>query len=190
MEGTGIKPGILKCAAEAQSMSGDTAKRISALSIVQQKTKLPMYFHCSHNGNIVFDAIKIFEKYSVNPNKIIIGHASRRLEADYLENILKEGYFIDIDQSRKGDENTVAEVVCRLCDKGFEKKIMFSQDRTIYSDFDSPNSSSFYLPEEVLIERFSFFSKNIIPTLKRFGCDDKQCELFMRENALEVLDNV
>ncbi len=187
MEGTDIKPGILKCAADG-NMTADMKKRIEAISIVQAQTGMPMYAHCSHNDNIAHEMIEIFEGCCVNPEKTILGHASRRLDADYLERILKKGYYICIDQASDGMENAVAEVVCKLCEKGYERKLLFSHDRPLYNDFEAPGRIGTDVPKSNHIERLSYFQTKLIPEFLKLGCTQEQCEMFLQTNAADVLD--
>lgn len=187
MEDTGIKPGILKCAAD-ECMTQDMEKRLIALSITQEKTGLPMYAHCSHTENLAYEMMSIFSRYNVNPEKTIFGHASRRLDIDYLADILKEGYYICIDQSWDGDEDTVAKTVYKLCEKGFEEKLLFSHDRPIYNDFETNSRLGLEISKEETIARYSFFNNKLIPAFKDLGCTEAQCNLFLSKNALRVLE--
>ncbi len=188
MEGTEIKPGILKCAGEGNELTPDMEKRIKALSTVQAKTKLPMYAHCSHKEKIAYEMMDIFEKNNVNPEKTVLGHASRRLDADYLESLVREGYCICIDQAFDGSEEEVAQTVFKLCERGFENKLLFSHDRPLYNDFGVSSELGLDYPEDVHIQRYSFFRERLIPEFLKLGCTEEQCELFLRENGVKVLN--
>ncbi len=187
IEGTDIKPGILKCAADG-NMTKDMKKRVEAVSLVQSKTNLPMYAHCSHTDELAYEMMSIFSQYNVNPEKTILGHASRRLDTDYLMDILKEGYYICIDQSWDGEEDTAAKTVYELCEKGYEKKLLFSHDRPLYNDFEKPDSLGLDCSAEAHINRFSFLQNKLIPAFEKYGCTKEQCELFLGKNAVNVLD--
>ncbi len=186
MEGTDIKPGILKCAADGE-MTPDMAKRVEAISIVQAKTGLPMYAHCSHNDNIAYEMMNIFDKNNVNPEKTILGHASRRLDTDYLEGLLKEEYYICIDQSWDNEEH-IARVVYNLCEKGYEKKLLFPHDRALYNDFEVQDKVGIDFTEETHIERYLWLQNKLIPKLINMGCTEQQCEMFSCKNPLNILD--
>ncbi len=187
IEGTDIKPGILKCAADG-AMTADMKKRIEAVSMTQAKTGLPMYAHCSHNDTIAYEMIKIFERCHANPEKIILGHASRRLDTDYLESILAQGYYICIDQAFDGMEEKVAQAVYKLCERGYEQKLLFSHDRPLYNDFEAPGRIGLDVPEDNHIKRFSYLQTKLIPAFLRVGCTMKQCEKFLNKNAVDVLN--
>ncbi len=147
-------------------------------TIVQAKTGLPMYAHCSHSKDIAYEMMRIFAKNNVNPEKTIFGHASRRMDVDYLESILKEGCFICIDQSFEGDESEVAKVVYKLCEKGYEKKLLFSHDRPLYNDFERPGKLGLDLSEDVHLNRYLFVPTKLISSFEKLGCSKKLCSLF------------
>ncbi len=188
MDGTDITPGILKCAADGQEMSYDSQKRVSALSIVQHETGLPLYAHCSHKSPLTDTMTEIFERYNANPEQIILGHASRKTDPDYLEKVLSKGYYICIDQSFDGSEEKVSKAVYELCRRGFEDKILFSHDRSLYNDFEATDRTGLDYPEQVHIQRFAFLFERLIPKLKEEGCTDAQIEKFTCKNAIKVLE--
>ncbi len=187
MEGTDIRAGILKCAADGV-MTPDMAKRLEAVAAVQSKTGLPMYAHCSHTGEIAYDMMKIFAERGVDPEKTVLGHASRRLDVNYLETLLKEGYYICIDQSFAGSESRVAEAVYALCERGYEKKLLFSHDRAIYNDFECESYLGMDCEEEVHVNRYCFLQNRLIPAFEALGCRKAQCELFLHKNAMDILN--
>lgn len=55
IEGTDIKPGMLKCAVDTEEYEHNF-KRLEALGIVQCKTGLPLYLHCNHSNNVLDNA--------------------------------------------------------------------------------------------------------------------------------------
>ncbi len=186
IEGTDIKPGILKCAADSDGITADIAKRTKALAITQAETGLPMYAHCSHTDNLAHEMADIFESNGANPKKIILGHASRRLDVDYLDALLARGYYICIDQSWSTEPE--ASAVLELCRRGYEKKLLFSQDRSIYNDFEREELTGLDNGCETHIERYSYLSERLIPELEARGCNIERQMLFLRQNAMTALN--
>lgn len=187
MEGTDIKPGILKCAADTMGITDDVKKRLEALAITQSKTGLPMYAHCSHTDNLAQEMIDIFERKGAELRKIIIGHASRKLDVDYLVKILRRGCYICIDQSLYGDEAKVAKVVYDLCERGYHSQLLFSQDKAMYNDFECSSRVGMKNKSDDIL-RYSYLTNNLITEFKEIGCTDEECKSFLCNNALTVLD--
>ncbi len=188
MEGTDIRPGILKCAIDGEGMTEDTKKKLTAIGKVQAKTGLPVYVHCGHRDNMAFDAIDLLCQSGAEPKKLVLGHASRRLEAEYLKRVVSKGVYICIDQSWVGSERDVAKVVYALCKSGYEKQLLFSHDRAMRNDFEAWCCTPEALSVEPNIKRFLYLFVSLFNELKKIGCTEKQCNLFLRENALDVLD--
>ncbi len=190
LDGTDIKPGALKCAVDG-ILTKDAEKRLEALSIVQSKTGLPLYLHCSHNDDIAKNVMDIFERNNVNPSKTVFGHASRRVNADYLKTILNEGYYISIDQSWPGSEEKIAAEVYKLCEMGYAKQLLFSHDQLLYNDFAaSSNNTGLDFPESAHLERFSFLYELLVSQFKSVGISKENCENFLKNNPGELLDYI
>ncbi len=188
LDGTDVKPGILKCAIDAGGMTVDTQKRIAAIVRIQAETGLPLYAHCAHTDNTAFELIDLIKECGGNPAKIVIGHASRRLDIDYIESLLDKGVYICIDQSYAGSEQQVAQVVRKLCQDGYERKLLFSHDKSVRNEFMPNFRSEGEMSVESTLKRLSYFYDRLIPELKRLGFTDDQCNLFLHQNALDVLD--
>ncbi len=187
LDGTTVLPGILKCAAHG-AMTEDMQKRIEAVAAVQKKTGLPLYAHCSHDGTLADELLAIFERHRLDPRQIVIGHASRRMDADYLETILRRGFYICIDQSNEGSEEAVAQVVMELCRRGYARQLLFSHDRAFYNDFNASGNTGIGWPASAHLQRFSYLYEKLLPALCSLGCSSEWAALFLRENALDVLD--
>ncbi len=188
LDGTDIKAGVLKCAIDEEGVTQDAKKRLSAIGRVQAETGLSLYAHCAHRNDTAFELIELLSQNGANPEKLIVGHASRRLDTEYLKKVLDKGVYISIDQSFEGSEKTVARVVHELCQGGYEERLLFSHDRAIRNDFVADCRSEHELSVETNIKRLSYLYELLIPELKNIGCTERQCELFLRENALRVLD--
>ncbi len=187
MDGTNALPGILKCAADG-TITPDAEKRIKAVSITQTKTGLPMYLHCSHNDDIADKTMRIFDRQNVTPQKTVFGHISRRLDTDYAVSILKEGYYICIDQSWSGSEKSLIEKVYKLCEMGYEDRILFSHDFALYNDFESTAKTGKDFPIDIPINRFAFLYDGVATELKKIGFTEQSIEKFLKGNARNVLN--
>jgi phosphotriesterase-related protein len=188
MEGTDIKPGILKCAVDELGMAEDAKKRNSAVAIVQVNTGLPLYTHCSHVSSLAMEQIDVLLGHGANPKRVVIRHVSRRMEVDYLESLLKRGVHICIEQSHDGDEEKVAGAVLELCKRGYAKQLLFSHDRCLYNEFATPGKSRVHIPEQVHVKSYSVVSQILIPAYLQARCSKEECEDFVRGNAMRFLN--
>ena len=188
MEGTGILPGILKCAIEEAEMSADCTRRIGALGITQHATGLPLYAHCRFAGNSADSLLDTLLKYGADPHRVVLGLASSRPDADYLEHILQRGCFISIDQCFSDRLNICAETVGELCRRGYSKQLLFSLDRPIYNDFATNATTGLHAPEEEHISRYGFLFTDMYPAFRKAGCTEEDIHQMMIENPANLLD--
>ncbi len=188
MEEMNISPGILKCAVDRSGITADTKKRLSAMGQAQAKSGLALYAHCMHVGDTARDLIEVLSENGADIHRVILGHASRRLDAKYLKSILSQGVYICIDQSNLGSEGDIVRLVYELCADGYERKLLFSHDRAIRNDFKVNCHSRELLSVKWSVDRFSFLFEVLTSEFCRIGCTDEQCNRFLRENALDLLD--
>ena len=185
MEGTNIKPGILKCASHESKLNSHTEKRLQTMAVVQNKTGLPMYVHCSHN-NEVEEKLEFLIKNGANPERLIIGHCALKPNANYLENIIKSGCYIAMDQNHCTPHKEQAiEVLNALCARGYSNKILLSSDYCIYSDFGKPGWLGNEHDSDYNVYKLNYQEKVIKP---KFTGKIEDFERMMGENILEVLD--
>ena len=185
MEGTDIKPGILKCASNGAEISNDSKKRLSAMAMVQKETGLAMYVHCSHSGE-VDEKIKILADSGAILEKLIIGHCGLNPDSDYLEALLSKGCYIAMDQnycSRRKAEipNTLTE----LCKRGYASRICLSSDHSIYSDFTDDENTGINKTLEEHIHILNYQQENIYPVFE--GSKDDWRKM-TGQNMVDILD--
>lgn len=188
IEGTDIKPGILKCACDDYGITADNEKRIGAMGSVQAKTGLPLYVHCLHQGDTVYKALEILESRGVNPEKTIIGHIGLRTEPEYVENIIKKGYHICIDQCHcvPDDAEKIAKNLVYLCEKGLSDKIMLSNDACIYSDFGSGKQT--FVANEDIEKTWGYIFGYIYPKFLVNGGNKAIWDKMLCNNPLKIMD--
>ncbi|MBR3966836.1 MAG: phosphotriesterase [Clostridia bacterium] len=184
IEGTDIRPGVLKCATE-ERVDADNAVRLGAIGITQAKTGLPIYAHCRHLDNTAHEQLDILISKGADPQKIVIGHASSRLCPDYLEGILKRGCYISIDQSYETEKES--ECISELCRRGYAGQIMFSCDRPIYNDFRSRGDTGEDFDMRIHVERYGYPFVSLLPALLAAGVSVEDCNIMYKENPLKFL---
>ncbi|WP_407424842.1 phosphotriesterase [Methanobrevibacter sp.] len=190
IEGTDIKPGILKCAVGYPGITNDIMKRLKAVSIAQRETGLPLYVHCEHKGNSVFEQIDFFVDLDVNVEKIIIGHSAIRPDYDYLKSILNLGCYVSIDQCHCcGYElSDIAKIIIKLCSDGYGDKILISNDYCIHSDFAEKSKNGLNLNVKTQVENLGFVFDVLYDKYKYLGGNDDVWNRITTENVINILD--
>ncbi len=182
---TGIKPGILKCAIDYAGMTADCRKRIAAMGITQRETGLPLYAHCHHVDNTGHELLDVLLENGADPAKIAIGHATSRMEVPYLAGLLDRGCYIDLDQSQYHDRQLCVDTVAALNRLGYGKKMLFSLDICLYSDFTSGNDV--LIGARTYKENYGYLLDTLPCAFREAGCSETDCRCFMQSNAVTFL---
>src|SRR5699024_6635207 len=71
IQGTNIKAGFLKCAADVQGITEDVEKVFRAVARAQMKTGVPIMTHSHPASKNGYKQLEIFKEEGVNPNAIM-----------------------------------------------------------------------------------------------------------------------
>lgn len=190
IEGTNIKPGILKVASSFDGITKDNKKRLAAMAIAQNETGLPIYVHSEHTDDMSEMQLKILLKHINTPEKIIMGHASRNIDLEYLKKILDKGCYICMDQCHctNHDIKSVGKVLATLCQIGYTSQIVLSNDICIYSDFGSREHNGYDLTVEQQTVNFGHIFTLVYESFLECGGRKSDWETMFMKNPIEILD--
>ncbi len=157
-----INAGIIKAAAENETLSDFNIKLLTAAAIAQKELDLAVIVHSNAGNRNGLKALNILLENGVKPEKITIGHLSDTDNMDYILEIAKSGCYVGLDRMYdiKSDEyiNKKVNAVLRLCDEGFENKILLSHDESFFNGFEAS-------PEIKENTRFSYVFEYLRPRL-------------------------
>ena len=190
MEGTNIKPGILKVASDRMGITDDNAKRLRALAIAQKETDLPLYVHSSHISDVTECQLDILLNVIEKPEKILIGHTANRPHAEFLERILDRGCYIVMDQCHCTSYSLedIGKVLVKLCNDGYADRILLSNDLCIYTDFGSRKNTGFHLSVREQMNCYGHLFDNVYSAFLEAGGSDKVFKKMLCENSVEALN--
>ena len=190
IDGTGVKPGILKCATGVQGLTEDNLKKLSAMGIVQRETGLPIYVHCEHYEDIAKKQIEILTENGADAGKIIIGHTAMRFDADYLEEILKIGCYICLDQCHCFPQrlDDIAAALVTLCKKGYTGKIVLANDYCIHNDFVNRKTNGLNISVREHTDNFGYVFDNLQKPFIKMGGSEKDFDIMLCQNPKNILN--
>ena len=190
IEGTDIKPGILKVASDFCGITTDNEKRLTAMAIVQKETNLPIYVHSVHISGLVERQMKILLRSIKTPEKIIIGHAAIKPDVEYLERILNRGCYICVDQCHctNNSIDSIGKALATLCGKGYTDKIILSNDLCIYTDFGTRKNTGFHLSIEQQTEKFGHIFTVVYESFLENGGNKEDWDMMFKKNPIKILD--
>lgn len=180
IEGTNIKAGVIgEIGTSFNEINTISLKVFEAAYIAHKATGIPIFTHCEI-GTMGYEQALYFKELGMNMDKLLIGHMDLITDINSLIKILETGANIAFDTI--GKESYVkneekAKLIMELIKRGYEDKILLSQDVTRVSYL--KRNGSFGYTE--VCEKF-------IPLLKTYNVSDEVISKIIEENPKRVLD--
>ena len=129
-----IKPAILKCAIDADSMTNDVKKMLSTVAEVQLATGLPVFMHSSSHKRNGLEALELFVQAGVDPRKVIVGHTADAGDASYPLELLDKGCCVSIDRIKPENAAQRTGVLLEVIKHGDIDRIFIAHDHICCRD--------------------------------------------------------
>src|SRR5919106_314227 len=88
IQGTGIKPAFIKCAADAPGVTPTIEKLHRAAARASRQTGRPIMAHSRPASGTGLEQMRIFEEEGVEPAKVQIAHTGDTDDLDYIDRLL------------------------------------------------------------------------------------------------------
>lgn len=98
IQGTEIKAGFIKCAADEPGVTENVEKVHRAAARASLRTGAPIMAHSRPLSDTAPRQIEIFLEEGVDPSKIQIAHTGDTDDLDYIERVLETGVWIGLDR--------------------------------------------------------------------------------------------
>ena len=183
IQGTSVKPAILKCATSDKGVTPINAMILTALSLTQKETGLPLYCHNVHSKQTADEQLKLLDKNGVDFSKVVIGHCSDCYDEKYLESIAKNGCYLSFDRIHPDLFEKQARIIAKLIENGFEDKLLVSHDYFAYLDYGDREFEN----ERLSNKNFCTVHKKLLPALLSFGIKENQVKKLTIDNPKRVL---
>ena len=189
--GTGIRPGVIKCATGAETMGEHEEKALRAAARAHSATGVPIVTHTSE-GTLGPEQAALFRSEGVIPDAFVVGHCCANSDLRYHLSILEQGCYLGVDQVGLGmlmpDDVRLA-IVASLVRLGYGNRLFLSQDHV--SCYPGRFIS---LPDEVLgllkDRRFPYLLDTFIPRLKdEHGLSQQQIDQMLRDNPRNFFES-
>lgn len=182
IEGTDIKAGILKSAADFEGVTSEGEKILRGVARAQLITGVPIMLHSYSPGQVGRQQLAILKEEGVDLHRVKLDHCPDTTDMEYLTWIAEQGCYLGMDRlpgihvppmasvSPEGRVKTIK----ALIDAGFAGRILLGHDTFLVSSFFDT------LPDEAKKKLaadnpygFSYISKFVLPKLQEMGVPDK-----------------
>jgi phosphotriesterase-related protein len=188
ISGTGVLPGVLKCATDRQGVTPGVERVLRSVAKAHRRTGLLISTHTDAHTKRGLEQQEIFKSEGVDLSRVVIGHSGDTTDIDYLEALLAEGSTLGMDRFGVDvycPEEDRVDTVARLCENGWASQIVLSHDASCHIDwFDDE-----LLRRSTPTWNFLHISKTIVPKLLERGVTETQVQTMLVDAPRRLLDN-
>jgi phosphotriesterase-related protein len=181
IEGSGVKPGILKCAIDHGGLTGHVERVVRSVCRIHRETGAPACIHTHAPTERGRDALRILEEEGVDPARVMLAHCGDTTDLDYLEELAGSGALLGMDRFGLDGllpfDDRVATVVA-MCERGHADRMILSQDASCFTDWFPPGVRERIGPNW----HFLHVVQDVVPALLERGVPQEQVDLMLRGN--------
>jgi phosphotriesterase-related protein len=186
--GSGVFPGILKCATDEAGLTPGVERVLRAVARVHRQTGVPISTHTHAPSRRGLDQQRVFGEEGVDLGRVVIGHSGDSTDLDYLGQLLQAGSVLGMD--RFGVDAFCptpqrVETVARLCEQGWAERMVLSHDAGCHMDWFDDDFLSQAQPNW----HFLHISRDVLPALAQRGVSDAHVRDMLVETPRRILDH-
>jgi len=183
IDGTGIKPGMIKIGVSGGSLTNDENKLVKAAILTHKKSGMVIGCHVGPwrevkpgvNGKSAMEQIKLLKDAGVSTKRWIWIHAQNEVDFQFHQQALAQGAWISYDGYRPEQTQHYLELITRIKAEGYLQSLLVSQDSGWYTATE-PNGGKF--------NSFAPLMTDLLPALKDRGfTSDELTQIFTRNPA-------
>ncbi len=181
IEGSGVKPGILKCAIDAAGATEHVERVVRSVCRIHRETGTPICIHTSAPHERGRDALRILGEEEIDPRRVMLAHCGDTADLDYLEEMAASGALLGMDRFGLDVllpfEERVS-TVAAMCERGHADKMILSQDASCFTDWFAPGLREQMAPNWHYLHVLA----DVLPALRERGVSEAQVDQMLREN--------
>jgi phosphotriesterase-related protein len=187
IQGTDIKAGFLKCAADAAGVTEHVEKIHRAVARASVQTGAPIMAHSMPAVATGPRQVEIFQQEGVDMARVQIAHCGDSDDVDYIERLIDSGVYVGLDryglemyQPIDKRNATAAELLRR----GHAERVMISQDFCATIDWFPPEAAEVFESSGAIRNwSMTLVFDEVVPALREQGVmDDGTFETIFKAN--------
>jgi phosphotriesterase-related protein len=187
IEGSGVKPGMLKCAIDAAGLTEHVERVVRSVCRIHKETGTAVCIHTNAPEKRGHDALRILAEEDVDPARVMLAHCGDSTDLDYLEELAASGALLGMDRFGLDIllpfEDRVGTVVA-MCERGHADKMILSQDANCFSDWFPPGLNEQVTPNW----HFLHVVNDVVPALLERGVTQDQVDQMLRGNPRDFFE--
>lgn len=190
--GTGIKAGLLKCAADIDGVTAPLEVMARAVARAHCETGIPIMVHSHPGTQLARRQLEIFRQEGVDLTRVKIDHSNDTTDTEYLQWILDQGCYLGLDRypGRFVSPQMRTHTLKALMDLGHTERLCPSHDciclhiHNEQPDGSVPEQHDFYKGNP---DQYLYMHKRVIPQLREMGATDADIHTLFVANPRRFL---
>ena len=191
IEGTNIKAGILKSAADFEGVTPGIEIVLRGVARAQLMTGVPIMLHSYSQGQVGRQQIAILKEEGVDFRRVKMDHSTDTTDIEYLTWLIEQGCYLGMDRlpgihvppkasvSPEGRIKTIK----ALIDAGYASRLLLGHDACLVSSlFDNVPEAAKKKLETDNPYGFLYIHKVVIPKLREWGVSEKNIQMLVVDN--------
>ncbi|MHB8594537.1 MAG: phosphotriesterase family protein, partial [Acidimicrobiales bacterium] len=186
--GTGVRPGILKCATDEPGLTEGVERVLRAVARVHRRTGLPISTHTHAATRRGLDQQRVFAEEGVDLSRVVIGHSGDSTDLEYLGSLIDAGSTLGMDRFGVDVYCTTekrVETVANLCDQGRADHMVLSHDAACHIDWFDDDMLHAAVPNW----HFLHIGRDVLPALRQRGVSEDNIEDMLVRVPRRILDH-
>jgi phosphotriesterase-related protein len=188
IQGTEIKAGFIKCAADEPGVNENIEKVHRAAARASLRTGAPIMAHTRPASDTGPRQIEIFLEEGVDPSRVQLAHTGDSDDLGYIEGVLEKGVWIGLDRYglnlylayEKRQATTKA-----LLERGYADRMFLSADSCATLDYFSPAAIGQLIEAEMAVDwTIRIVPEKVLPELREAGLTEEQERTMSVDNAV------
>jgi predicted metal-dependent phosphotriesterase family hydrolase len=177
IDGTNIKPGIIKCGVDNGPLTPSQRKTIEAAAVTHLATGLTIGVHTG-NGSAAVEEMDIIKSKGLSLSSYIWIHAQNEKDSSFHISAAKQGAWISFDAVYPTDIDRYIDWAKLMKKEGLLRQVLFSQDSGWYH-IGEPNGGEY--------EGYTTVFEKFLPALTRNGFTQEEINQLFYTNPAKAL---
>jgi predicted metal-dependent phosphotriesterase family hydrolase len=177
IDGTGVRPGIIKIGVDPGPLSEIDAKLVHAAARTHLQTGLTIASHTG-DGTAALETLEILKQEGVHPSAFIWVHAQIEGNGQLHRKAAEQGAWVEFDGISEASADKHLQLVKSMVQQGYADRVLISQDAGWYH-VGEPKGGTF--------RPYAFVFASFIPLLKGAGISPQQVRSLLIDNPRKAL---
>jgi len=190
--GTGIKAGLLKCAADIDGVTPPLETMARAVARAHRETGLSIMVHSHPGTQLARRQIEILREEGVDLTRVKIDHSNDTTDTEYLQWILDQGCWLGLDRypGRLVSPRQRTNTMMKLIEMGYVDRLCPSHDcicihiHNEQPDGTIPEHHDYYRGNP---DQYLYMQRQVIPQLREMGATEAHIRTLFVDNPRRFL---